>query len=69
MAHVCNWRPPACCKLLRLLQQHFLLFCKQASQSLQYFKGKPTDAISGVPVTWFSRTLPFWMDGRNQVAN
>jgi hypothetical protein len=27
-----------------------LFFCKQTSQSLQYFKGKPTDGISCVPV-------------------
>jgi len=26
------------------------LFCKQTSQSRQYFKGKPTDGISCVPL-------------------
>jgi len=52
-----NWRPLTRCKLSCLIWQQFFLFCKQTSQSLQYFKGKPTDGISCVPVPLLGRGL------------
>jgi len=30
----------------------FFFLCEQTSQSLQYFKGKPTDGVSCVPVPY-----------------
>ncbi len=45
-----NWKSPAHWNLSRLIWWQKNFFCKQTCQSLQFFKGKPTDGISCVPL-------------------
>jgi len=66
-----NWRPPGC-KLLCLIW-HKKLFYKQTCQSLQFFKGKPTDGISCVPLpiilTYGSPNCVFFCFVGHQLSN
>ncbi len=55
---VCKWRRLAHRKLAQYIKQKKYFFYKQLSQSLQFFRWKPTDGISCVPVSIESNSGP-----------